>query len=1376
MEKLLHSAGLTDVTGTSKFHFSFSDELTKMTMSCEFSDVGMEIDLFDMIASLARGLPEPQGNDANSIDLDIDVGFDLKRIGLEIESNKKDGLTTNHFNMTLGIGLSFGGMYGDITFNLSNEILSLEFDEIGIPISIPHLPLHVDDLRELNNTGGHWDYRNKWVLGKEEALNNSIKKSNQKIKNYKQQIEKLEKEIATLLSGEARDVKQAQLKDLTNRILPQANKEGFDVTARKFMIESILAIYNLLSNENSKYLYQEYVEQYQEIMDATIGAIHVDTNLLFVLTGVKFILPFNNPSDIRVEGGARIEGFADDDPMKPLEDLQFKLGLSAENIFFSVSGGGDPIPFPEFGRYKDGSINLKHLRIGYGYSKNSFSLAFAGELRLPKQLVEDADTSNTTGVGIRLPVHSKLDFKLDLIPIVLGEVDFILPLIEFDIDLRQPDSPALVSTQGCKPNWDGLQLVVPDKFRFGFKRARFAPFFGPLPAVNFRTSYDMTLGNEIAGMNVVCDDYLVINPVLGQYPVPLIADAIPFFNNLCTHIRFAGFEVNINLQRPFPSMSPLAFFEILGLLSDPKMKIDPEGDLASTIRVTIQDASIKLPPAVIRLFPEYNQVISQTVNYTINLGSFISIAQDLTGYVENIAEFISKNGATSSSVLNFMQSNPPTSSPDAVFQLLPPEMRRFELEGSFMGFCASVVLLLLSTEEAKKEITRRDLKAISKKTKTNWLKNNEKADAKVLKSFKPNFTSQIKPIYFPDDPENNLFNHELFQDFTSSDVESIPFLKTKSAGVILGARVKILDHQIVNFLGAIFTDGSFHLLTTAKIHPLRLSVAGIPIELPLEINGRLELSGIAKGADSNARISAKGWSIWNIIPDILSIEVGEQNQPVSIDFHSNGQFSGTCSARIILFNEAAEINGTVDISNHNCIVLGELKYSSTYKQGDHPFLSFTLNNEGALGPGTNFSLSGSGTLRILGKKLLDNKSLITQNGIAIEGQFEAASWKVFGYTIGHMSMRCAGLIDLRSTSAGFRLEGEGFFKIFGAIINGKFGIKAFLDSFSIYGEGKIQWQGQEWLGGRIEMGSEGLSLEGKTSLALDLPNIPSNLKSKISLLFLTLDITGKFKLNSNGRPTKCELNVHWTLGMELPGAKGQRLPIAMQALNIDFSNPGNTSSLVTIQDLISIDKLSLLPVDNITLPTPQLTPKKTKSLYLTFESKNLNATVVAPKIVWRKDPEADYVIPYGWDFEGTKKINIIKEIRKGYNELIKGLIKLKLPFPPLPLPEPDPKAKVEITVPQLGTKLGIGVIGDYTHNISVDSFKVPNLTTERLKGSQFLLEIPTDFDVNFEKTSLNTVIEKLGFTVSLGWKGKELGIIVSQGDTKEFTPFNPNSK
>ena len=1368
MEKLFKAVGLdTTFEGTAKFDLKFKGEKAAVSLGIAFEDARLQMDLFDMVAGAARGMAPPQGMDgsANAIDLDIDVDVRLREIKIQFGSIEDTATADKaQFGFELGLDATIAGVQADdFSFKLSNKEFSFGFAELKIPVALPRFPVERKDLDELRDTSGAWDYQNKWQQEARPQLVDSISK-------LKDEIEALKNELA---EGSA-----------TESDLRSKRKALFENSARQFLIDSIFAVHQIVGDSNRE-VYQGLVEAYMTLMDATIHQIAFDTKLDFVLSNVRFVLPFQNPSDIRVEGGARLSGFKDDDPMKPLEQLEFGLGLSAEYIYFNVEGG-DPIPLPVFGQYKNEadeleakvSVQLNHARIGYGYSKNALVVAFAGQLKIAKSLADDLNTADNIGIGIRLPERSRLGFKLDLIPITLGEVNFLLPLLAFDIDLRKEYSPGIVDSSTCEPYWDGLQLVAPNIIRNSFKHFRFSPFFGSLLAPNYKIGYDLMLGNAQNGFTYVCDDYLVILPTSVQTIIPMLADGVPFFNNLCTNIRLAGFSVNFDLQRPFPSMSPLALFEIFGLLADPMMPVDPNGALANTIRATIQNARITLPPAVVRMFPEYGTVLSRELNYTINLGTLITVTQAVAGPVGQVVKSLQQTTGDVADFLETVKNDPPQVSPAEVLALLPPELRRIELEGSFVGFDASAALVLLTPQEAKEAFARRDKPLPDNSLRLiydeqfnnlpNWMLENETlsgwklvqpsnrqaawsvedgelrqtaridfetfvvhkkvyqdieftsvlrsetdnaigvifgyqnqknyyrlvfypgqqqselimvrngqktilsqlrssiaigrnytvktsierrdglriqvfvdsrpwidhteqatrqskpftkgqiglychanpgasfgsvqvhqfgppqqgefADPAWLTAHKPNFTKEAVPLYNPADPKNSPLNGELFEDFTASD---LPTIDSEVSGVLVGAEVKLLEDQVFRFLGYVFTDGTFGLVSTLDIEPLKLSVAGISFELPLEIQGRLALKGCAQGAKSYALVTASVWGTWEPLPGIIELNAGSKSKPISLTLHSNGRFALQGSGNLKLFRGAASIDGTVDVSHTHCFVQGSFRYNPNIKIGDTHIVDLRLTSAGRIGPQNSFELSGAGDLWILGRKISNVNGFVSDKGAAVEGQLDLTNGNWNGIAIRKLTLAARGMIDLSpSGPPNFLFEGDAYLRLFGNInsanrleITGRGGIKAEAGELTTFIEGRLFWQGRKWLQGRMSVHStEGIQLEGQTHFGLTLS--PGKVGGvDVASLFFRINLGGTVSISPTGS-FLCNLRLDWDLGINLPSNDKQTLPIASSSVHL-------TGNLTSPVELIDLKDFKLIPVEglNFTLPVPTLKGK-----------------------------------------------------------------------------------------------------------------------------------------------------------------------------------------
>ncbi len=1537
MEKLFKAAGLSEFSGTATFDLTFKGDKAAVALGIVFDQAKLELDLFDMIAGLTRGMAAPQGMDGsvNSIDLDLEVDIRLRAIHIRLGSLEESATTDqNHFGFELALDATVAGVQVDgFSFTLSSQEFALGFRSLAVPIALPHFPISLADLNQLRDGTGAWDHETRWLQDLEPQLAGFIRQ-------LKDDIEALKGQLTT-----ATGASEASLKGE----LRTKRKTLFEQSARKFLIESIFVVHQVVGPPN-RGAYQSLVEAYMALMDATLHQFAFDTKLDFVLRDVRFVLPFQNPTDIRVEGGAQLAGFKPDDPMAPLGDLVFKLGLSAEYVYFNVEGG-DSIPLPIFGEYETDageqepkvSLRLNHARLGYGYSKNALVVALGGELKIAKPLADDLNTADSVGIGVRLPERSRLGFKLDLIPIVLGEVDFLLPLLDFDIDLRKEFSPGIMEGATCEPFWDGLQLVAPDLIRQDFKRLRFAPFFGSLFAPNYTLSFDLMLGDARNGLTHVCHDYLVIVPTTPQTTIPFLADGTPFFNNLCTQIRLAGFGVSFDLQRPFPSMSPLALFEIFGLLADPMMPIDPDGALAGTIRATIRHARITLPPAVVRMFPEYGSVLSREINYTLNLGTIMTLAQTIAGPVSQMLTRAQQTTGDITAWMEATRTDPPAISPGKLLALLPAELRRFDLEGSFIGFDASAAFVLLTSNETAAAFAQRDhpvtahaprlildetfdnprlsdwefvrahnsaatwlvragelqqigridsdtfaihgrsfehislntvlrtdspndigvvfgyqdernyyrfvmrpaetrwelsivrdsrvstLKQLSQATQLRrpysilvqseqtpvvtrpgtggadglririlidgqelfshldarapftkgrlglYCKANpgarfdgiqvhqqgppkkpqygERPDPAWLTSYQPKFSKPASAPYNPTDPINDVLKAAPFDSFDAASLAALPTPTASNSGVLVGSKVKVLDEQIFRFLGYLFSDGTFSLISTLNLAPLRVPVAGITATLPLEVQGRLFLSGRAQGAKSFSTVTAQVWGAWEPVPGVIRLHAGSKNAPISLALQSNGRFTVTGSGGLQLFGGVATLTGMVDISQTHCLVTGALVYAPDQRIGDQHLIALSLDCTGRIGPGVGFELSGAGTLNILGKTFNSVKGLISDQGAVVEARLNSGAWNWNGIDIKECTLAVRGMIDLgKAGPPSFSFEGDTYIRLFGsksskarAEITGRGGIRADAGALTTFVEGTLFWQGREWLGGRLELGTHQIRLTGRTAFALDLT--PGDLPTGIQVanLYFRVELSGEFTLSATGGLEACSLDVDWALAAEMPGMD-QQFPIAMQKERVSYVSGANgIQSQIELLPLVLVDGALFVPVGNVPLPIPVVTADQFTQYYWYWDNVTPSTKPTYQKVVI-KDSGAttDPRFPTGIE----------------QDQLL-----FSIPNPTGP--------PFLIYKYKLGNWKYLTFADD---QITLPTIKAPRVTASVPSSvpanEKFaLFTLPTHFNASFSDGQIN-LLTNLQFALILAWENGKLGVTVKKGTVKKFTPFD----
>lgn len=1257
MEKLFQSLKIAPFAGTVSILVAVQGNQTALALEGTFANAGIELDLFDLLATVAQGAPVPAGidNPVNAIDLDIDIGFALRKLAIHLGALEDSSTDDSSFGFAFEIDLTLLDQPPiPIKFALSDQQFDLGIAEMIIPLSIPRFPFRREDMADLTGADGLWDYA-FWEEGRPANLSQidvaHLDLAEPLLPQIEMQLstdhlvltEQVIDELLALISTAKATVEQrvdllatagqpnAEAGDpnrrfyLESKVLPNLNQEALVYAGKKFMIQSVFAVYNALTANHAQF--QTYFNVYQQIMDNTIGLVYADTDLSLVFENLRFVLPFHNPSDVRVEGGAKLRGFDPDSPLAPLNDMSFAAGLSAEFIYLAVEGSQNLIELPPWeGRYAGVAVGLDHLRIGYGYSKNSLAISFAGQLNLPEQLVMDADTSQEIGAGLRLPRESRVAFKLDLIPIVLGEVDFLLPLFKFDVDLRKAGAPGIADPRSCEPYWDGLQLHIPGIFQTAFKRMQFAPFYGPLPAPNYSYNYDIVFGSGEARMAYVCDDFQFISPVItGSVPIPIpfIADGTPYFDNQCVHLRLAGFGLNLNLQRPLPSMSPLAIFEILGLMSDPMMPIDPRGSLAETIRVTLQHAQISLPPAVVHMFPELGTIVDREVNYHLNLGTVIEVTQRISQYLVEVQELMQAhvasqlptgntrraqsqaNWADITAITEQLAAKAPPITAGEIIALLPPDLRQIELNGSFIGFDASAIFLLLTPDELPAEFAKRTQSGFTTIAPTFPADPAaiEPLDRSQLERYQPNLPAHIAPTHLPADPQHNLLQAEVFRTFKAGDLEDLSNAQPETAttAIVVGAQVRVFDRQSYAFLGYMYADGHFGFMSAVDLQPLVVTVAGISVGLPLAVQGRLSLQGLARGAESYARVTAAVRAEWDAIPGVVRLVVGRQSRltaPATFTLDSRGQFAANGQARLSLFDGSATVDGSVDISHTHCHVEGKLHFQTSAQLFGQPLLVLALTSRGRIGPGPTFALHGHGSLTIADNTIADIQGHVSERGAAIEAQIDTDGWRFGNLPIGALRMGLRGQIDISQRHwPSFLLEGEAYLRLFGSArsaqrleIEGRGGIYTDAEALATYIEGRLYWQGRDWLAGRVSLHSEnGLQIAGQTQFGLILsPEKIGNVE--VASLVFRINLGGMVTIGQDGS-FDCDLALDWDLGVNLPGNEEQTLPLAANAIRIQ-------GSLNRPLELIDLRGFKLLPLQqfDLALPVPRIKGKGSPAL------------------------------------------------------------------------------------------------------------------------------------------------------------------------------------
>lgn len=1146
LQRMLAQVGLDQVEGTSTLKLAFKDGRAAIMLECQFVDAEIEMDIFDTLAGLTRGLPAPESamDAKGEIDLDLEIGFGLTGVRLQLGSlDPAASATSLHFEITMMMRL--GDLRVDGFLRFTDAELVIGIGAMEIPLLLPPFPLALADLDRIRAVPG--DPASQWTDARWQA------------------------EITAAA---------AIINQLAGSAAPADRKALAKAQGQKFLLESIYAIYSRMSGTPNRQAYQAGVELIVGAMELTTGraGLHQDSNIKLKLSGAELVIPFEDPRGIAVQGSASLIGFANDDPLKPLEGVTLTLGISSDQIYFALESAGTPIPLPDFGRYPGGSVSLSRFSIGFGYTKRSLAIAFAGELVLPPQLVADADTSQIIGFGIRLPRYTRLGFRLDIIPIP-GPIP-VVPAFEFNLDMNSPGTQGITATEICEPFWDGFQLIIPGVIHAGFKKLAYSPLFGILPIHNVTFDGDLVLGDENNGLTLVVDNMVITTPLGLTVPIPMLAyPGDPWVDNLCFNLRIAGFGINFNYRRPLPDFNPLSIFEILGLLADPMMPIDPDGALANILLIALEDAYITIPSIILRLFPDLKDINRKPLNILVNLGTLISATQAIGAFLKTVWQALAQAGNDFAGLLDDLARNPPQLSAGALLSALPPELRKLRTGGSLAGFEATVVLLLIAPDDARVEFQRRDTAPQLPAASSQPL---HTAAAPLNPDRLANHPLNLPAgssgrIHHPADPESNLFKGIEFEAFSAADVGEIPAPRKPMAGVVLGAHVKLPNGQRFRFLGYLFEDGSFGLISALEIDPLQLTVAGIALTIPLELDARLVLQGRAKRDGFYGSITARGHARWKFIPGIAELQIASRAKPAALELYSDGRFRASADGKLILFNGSAVVDGSVDLSETHCFVEGRLRYNIAPIEID-------LVCSGRIGPGPHYALTGAGTLKILGHPFSSARGMISEDRAEFEARLNTGQWRVGGVDIPcSLDLAVRGAVNLqRRTNPEFAFEGRGAIAIFGAQIEGRAGIIRKNGSLKTFAEGAVLWHGRRWLDGRIEIGTQRVAIGGRTSFTLDLT--PSNIAGvDLAHLYFKCDLQGEFSLDQQNGLAGFSISGDWSLGAR--GAGGDQVfPLAAQ----QFALNGQTA--LELQ-LIHVKNMALLPFDDVTIPVPTLKSK-----------------------------------------------------------------------------------------------------------------------------------------------------------------------------------------
>lgn len=974
---------LRDVSGIATLAVSIeSDGKVHLTLDCGLESAGIEANLLELLQGITRGTVESSVGRAPAFG-EPTFRFGLKSLRLKIDS--PIGASEEEVaSVAVVLSFGFGAMLDDVDvlLRLSDRSLSVYLDGVRIPLVVPKFPFTSTDLNAIN------EVQPSASLSEQRAEEMNRAAWNQKLGDLSAEQTAAEGQVASLeaeikekqrrLAQEAMgiDEREALKRELVEarQALRRQQADLFVAVVRHGFLQGMWEVRRRLTAENRRAVYRQWLNLLSAALEVQRGIPTLvgeplwnsgSCDIVFEQAGIT--IPFSDPRGSRVSGTAHLE-FPREHVLSVLNHFALSLGLSADMVYVSgeiredsrdaeAARSSSAITIPAFGRYEEGKVLPGKLAVGYGYQTSSLDIDLAGGLMLPPMFIEDAETSDRIGAGVRLPRKAQVAFKVKLLR--MPHPIYVFPIFNFRFDFRADFSPGLLGTRTCEPFWDGIELNVEGVIRLALKNISFSPIFMVLPAPTVEFDGTLMLGDEKNGLTVIIDHLLDLLWINFYVPlkIPFLAGPeSPFFNNLCFNVRLAGFGVGFDVQRPMPDFSPFAIFELLGLLSDPTLEIDPEGALANSLRISLVDAHITLPEELWPLFPSAEKVFRKQPNITLNVATFLSAAGKILELVKMVVREVAEEGGHIAYAVERLKKNPPRiatdppQEPAALFlRALPPELKKLRLAASFAGFEGEAVIALIDREEAKDEFRRRDNASPPPQfdglaptddpapspgggPAPQWLG----GDVESLAEFAPNLRGRRGGrAHSPSDATANLFAGSEFRDFVFEDLESVesPREGDKAApagakGVVVSAHARLIDGQRYRFIGTLFQDGYFTLVTKANLRrPLRVNVNGIPVPLSLDIEGRLKLKGRARRAGSYASVEAGVYAHWAVMQDVLSLEIGTHDEdknlrhPATLKLYSDGRFAVKGSFAAELFGGAATFAGTIDAAHDHCHLL-----------------------------------------------------------------------------------------------------------------------------------------------------------------------------------------------------------------------------------------------------------------------------------------------------------------------------------------------------------------------------------------------------------------------------------------------------------------------
>lgn len=903
----------------------------KVSLQCLLNDLDAKLDINNLLNFFSKGTGVPDGFKAKEILLgNMDFGCGLEMLEMSLSNYRDDQKTsTSPFNFKVHLkgGLQFITIKTPVFIEFTEKTFALGFDESPLPLELSLPPI---DENLFDYTAGDV---NGWYTNKLLQLEIKLSALPEENLSISQQ-----KQMRNLMI-------QKWLVEMSWQFCNQMDTSSGKVNYLKWL--NLLALqYSTLFKWNKPEGSEEasgfdfdlkgipYIKLDELIKGNTDRAISLDDTAQLFLKGIRMEI---DPFDFRkssVSGSIKFANFKKDNLFRVLEIIEWQLGLTSELLYFTLKSpakfyfpqlgdlegvpiheifnlpgllGGQFSPAEEIEKNKKGFIRIDKALLGFGYTKRSFAFQFEGECRLPDQLLDvlkHFQTSNTGGAFYFLPPRkTSLYVKFELIPIPAGQVVIVIPYFEFALDLRSEVSPGLISARGCVPYWDGLQVHIKDMFELGLKHIGFSPIFlGDIaPIVPF--SFDANIGNDQFGISCILDNYIYCYGKFIPYiilPYPLLYDPIiPWADNACFNVRFAGFGINFNFQKPIPNFGLDALFETLAVISDPQYKINPDGTLGNCLRIALTDVYITIPEYARQFLPGIPDAFTKPVDLVLNVATFqhlfvnllkqterfkklmpFEASNEADTYDKKIKYFSSKIEAEVGRLMNELSPGQILKEVSSVLESLPIEARTFSTEANFGGFRARASVAISSVPEIQKLLRdqRAEREAIELEGSITITDTKNK-----LSGLKTEMFAEIDPgkpavgytLKFSDlaDKKSILFSNELkYFDYQVLN-ELINEIGTEAKGIIAGADINIAGLQTFNFIGFIGQlgtkgDHGFVLISQVNNPQISLSLQTFTIPIPLSVKGKLKLAySLPNESLTKIRASA-GEAIENLSEDL----------------------------------------------------------------------------------------------------------------------------------------------------------------------------------------------------------------------------------------------------------------------------------------------------------------------------------------------------------------------------------------------------------------------------------------------------------------------------------------------------------------------------